>query len=247
MNFDYERDPGLQSTLREFTIRNRVTLILNSWAYPTDRNNAETVHNSAIAIGPSGDRIYRYDKIALVPFGEYVPARGLIPLMDRIPALVADVTPGKDLTLGVFGPARLGVAICFETIRPDIARQMRRQGASALVQISNEAWFGPTAAPRQMLAHAVFRAVENNIDLIRATNSGLSAKISAHGIVSGETSTFETATRRWRIPSVDKTPPMTFYSRHGDVFAGVLTVTSLFMALGGAALEIWKRKKSEND
>jgi apolipoprotein N-acyltransferase len=110
---------------------------------------------------------------------------------------------------------------------------MRLEGASALAQISNELWFGPTAAAKQMLAHAAFRAVENNVDLIRATNSGLSARIDRYGIAHGETPMFETAARTWRIKTADEARQdrLTFYTRYGDVFAITCAALSLLLAV----------------
>src|SRR6185295_11552979 len=124
---------------------------------------------------------------------------------------------GRELKLIDAAGARLGVSICFEVTRPDLARRMRLGGATALVQVSNELWFGASSMPRQMLAEAVFRSVENVIDLVRVTNSGLSSRVSAYGIVSGETGLLESATRVWKIKSVEETRSsrMTFYTRRG--------------------------------
>lgn len=238
LNFEYDRDPRLRLDLAEFTRNNDVHLLVNSWGYPDDSGP----RNSAMLIGPSGDRITQYDKIALVPFGEYVPARGFIPFMNQVPAMVGDVTAGSHITLSEVAGTKLGTFICFEATRPEIARQMRRAGASALVQLSNEAWFGPTAAPRQMLAHALLRAVENDADLIRATNSGLSARIDRLGQVEGLTPSFDTATRRWKInPAGSET---TFYTRNGDVFAVACLVISLAALAAGVSSLFLLRKEA---
>lgn len=234
LNFEYDRDAGLREYLADFTRRNRVHLLINSWGNPDDRGP----RNSAMVIAPSGDRVTRYDKIALVPFGEYVPARGVIPFMDRIPAMVGDVTAGSEVTVSDVAGIRLGAFICFEATRPEIARRMRRAGAQVLVQVSNEAWFGPTAAPKQMLAHAIFRAVENDAELIRATNSGLSARINRLGQAEGLTPAFDVAVRRWKIrPAQGET---TFYTRHGDAFA----VACLVLSLAGLGAGVASRKGS---
>ncbi|HKP85200.1 MAG TPA: apolipoprotein N-acyltransferase [Blastocatellia bacterium] len=244
MSFEYDRDEELRSRIAEFTRRNKVYLLMNSWGFPKEPGASEAQYNSALLIGPSGEKIAEYDKIALVPFGEYVPARGWLPFVKDIHALAGDITPGTNLTLLDAGEARLGISICFEATRPDIARRMRREGASALVQISNELWFGPTAAPKQMLAHAAFRAVENNIEMIRATNSGLSARIDRYGVAHGETPMFETATRTWRVKTSDEArgDGSTFYTRHGDVF--VITCAALSLLLAIAPLI---RKKEKDD
>jgi len=198
-----------------------------------------------VLISPSGEKIYEYDKNALVPFGEYIPARSWLPFMSHVKALVGDITPGAGITLGEAAGAKIGTLICFETTRPELARQMRSEGASVLVQLSNEAWFGPTSAPRQMLTSAIFRAVENNIELIRSANSGVSARIDRYGIVRGETPMFETATRSWKIKTENESrgDGLTFYARHGDLFAVTCAVLSLTSLLGAIAYGSWKKKE----
>jgi apolipoprotein N-acyltransferase len=208
-----------------------VFLLLNAWGYGEGSGDEPRTFNSAMLIGPSGERLSRYDKIALMPFGEYVPARRWIPFMDRIPALVADLSPGTECVVSAVAGAKIGTTICFETTRPDLTRRFRLAGASTLVQLSNEAWFGPSALPRQMLAQAVFRAVENDVELIRASNSGSSARIDHTGVVFDETSPFEVATRVWQFESVDEVARRgeTVYTRFGDVFAWVALAASLII------------------
>ncbi|HSB10325.1 MAG TPA: apolipoprotein N-acyltransferase [Blastocatellia bacterium] len=247
MAFEYDRDPYIQRKLREFTRRNGVYLLLNSWGVPASANASDALHNSAILISPSGDKVFEYDKNALVPFGEYIPARNWLPFMSRVKALVGDIAPGTDVPLAEVDDAKIGSLICFETTRPDLARRMRRDQASALVQISNEAWFGPTSAPRQLLATAIFRAVENDVDVIRATNSGLSARVDTYGIAHGETPLFETAMRTWKIKTNDEARAngVTFYTRHGDVFAVACVVLSLVLLLAAATDSFLKRNKRD--
>lgn len=244
MSFEYDHDRYLRSRLAEFTKRNQVYLLMNAWGFPAGDESSDPLYNSAVLISPLGEKIAEYDKNALVPFGEYVPARRWLPFMDRIKALAGDITPGTNLTLPEAAAAKIGALICFETTRPELARRMRRAGASAFIQLSNEAWFGPTSAPRQMLSTAIFRAVENNIDLIRATNSGLSARIDRYGIVSGETPMFETATRTWKIKTADEArgDSLSFYTRYGDVFAVACVVVTALLLLAAAFLPVLKVK-----
>ncbi|MEW6130757.1 MAG: apolipoprotein N-acyltransferase [Acidobacteriota bacterium] len=249
MNFQYERDEKLKKRLAEFTRRHKVYLLINGWGEAKSGDAKDATYNSALLISPSGELISRYDKLALMPFGEYVPARGWIPFMDKIPALVADVTAGKDLALGEIADAKIGTMICFEATRPDLARRFRKAGASTIVQLSNESWFGPTAAARQVLAHAVFRAVENNIELIRVTNSGASAQITANGDVLNETPMFETATRVWSASSSDEmqNSPATVYTRLGDVLAIICAVLSAGLMIAAIIFERLKKKDEDND
>lgn len=249
MNFQYDRDAELRRKVTKFTRSRNVHLLMNTWGFPNEAVSDEIIYNSALAIAPSGEIIARYDKIALVPFGEYVPARDWIPFMDRVPTLVGDITPGTSFTLSDVAGARLGTSICFEATRPEIARRMRNEGASALTQISNELWFGPMSAARQMLAHAIFRAVENNCDLIRATNSGLSARIDRYGLAQGETPMFETAVRTWKVKTVDEASAdeKTFYTRYGDLFVIACAALSLLLSVASFVPKKESSKKESDE
>jgi len=242
MNFEYDRDSDLRQKLRAFTSRNRVYLLMNAWGFSGDPRPNEPQYNSALLISPTGEKVAQYDKNALVPFGEYIPGRSWLPFMRHVKALVGDIAPGTSMTLSEVAGAKLGTLICFETTRPDLARRMRRAGASAFVQLSNEAWFGPTSSPRQMLTTAIFRAVENNVELIRATNSGVSARVDRFGNVHDETPAFETATRTWKIKTENeaRSESLTFYTRHGDVFAVSCVALSLIVLAAGAARGVLK-------
>jgi apolipoprotein N-acyltransferase len=248
MSLEYDRDAELRRRVADFTGRNGVYLLMSSWGFAENPGaSPAALYNSAMVIAPSGERISRYDKIALVPFGEYVPARGWIPFMDRIPALVGDITPGAGFSVSDVAGAKIGTVICFEATRPDISRRFRIEGVSALAQISNELWFGPTSAPRQMLQHAIFRAVENDVDLVRVTNSGLSALINRYGQVEGETPIFQTDARVWRINTVAEASrePLTFYTRYGDIFAISCAALGSLFVIASAAPAL--RKRDDDD
>jgi apolipoprotein N-acyltransferase len=237
MNFEYDRNAALRRKISEFTLRNRVYLLMNTWGFAANSDASASQYNSAVLISPAGEKIAQYDKNALVPFGEYIPARSWIPFLSGVKALVGDISPGNSLTLSEVEGAKLGTLICFETTRPDLARRMRGNGASALVQLSNEAWFGPTSASRQMLTSAIFRAVENNVEVIRAANTGVAARIDRYGIVHGETPMFDTATRTWKIKTENEArgDSLTFYTRHGDVFVIACAVISLALFVASLA------------
>jgi apolipoprotein N-acyltransferase len=247
MSFEYDRDPVVRQRLAEFARRNDVYLLLNAWGIPSDAGASDALYNSAVVIAPTGEKVAEYDKNALVPFGEYIPGRSWLPFMGRVKALVGEIAPGKDLSLSAVAGARIGTLICFETTRPDLARRMKRDGASVLVQISNEAWFGPTSEPRQMLAAAIFRAVENNIEVIRVANSGLAARVDAYGIAHGETPMFETATRTWKIKTTEQAggDGVTLYARYGDVFAVTCSALTLLLLMAATSERVWKKKKRD--
>src|SRR5438445_10477269 len=111
------------------------------------------------------------------------------------------------------GQTRAGVFICFESAFPSMARTFTNEGAGVLINISNDGYLGPTPVMRQHLANAIFRAVENDRDLIRVTNSGISAYINADGSVHDTTLGFQEAVRTWTISKSGE--GTTFYSRHG--------------------------------
>lgn len=207
--------------------RSESYLLLGSPSYRLEAGR-EHILNSAFLLSPEGRVAGRYDKVHLVPFGEYVPLRPLFPFMARI-AGVGDFLPGKGFdTLEVNGE-KIGTLICYEAIFPEIAAEYRRQGARLFVNITNDAWFGETAAPYQHLSMAALRAVENRTYIVRAANTGISAVISPTGEVVAKTGLFEKKTLRGSVHLMEG---QTFYSRFGDIFAyGCFAVAAAFLAI----------------
>jgi apolipoprotein N-acyltransferase len=153
-------------------------------------------YNSAALLGPAGERTFTYDKIHLVPFGEYVPFRNWLRFADKLTAQVGDFRPGTEYRIGEVpdlpgamefrqpGPPRkFSVLICYEAVFPAMARRFVLNGAELLVNISNDAWFGHTQAPAGHLAMARVRAVENRRWLLRPTNNGHTVSIDPYGSV----------------------------------------------------------------
>ena len=170
--------------------------------------------NSAVLLGPQGREIGRYDKIDLVPFGEFVPAA--FSFVNRITQEAGDFTAGRDIkVLGAAGH-RLGVFICYESAFPDLVRQFTDKGADVLVNLSNDAYFGRSEAREQHLLLVRMRAVENRRYIVRATNDGISAVIDPAGRITKRLPQFEEAAASVRYGVVEGT---TFYARHGDWFA----------------------------
>ena len=221
MNFSYSRDPQLQHTIANFAQTNHTSVLVNSLEPAANAGS----YNSAILVNEQGQKVAQYDKIRLMPFGEYVPLPRWLPGSGSVRGIVGEFTPGSSYTLMPLGALRAGVFICIEAAHPEIARRFTNEGADVLINISNDGYLGPTAVMRQHLANAVFRAVENDRDLIRVTNSGISAFISANGAVSDTTLPFREAVRTWTIS--ESGPGSTFYSRHGDVFASSCALITL--------------------
>jgi apolipoprotein N-acyltransferase len=147
--------------------------------------------NSAYLYAPSGHLVARYDKVQLVPFGEYVPARGRIPFLDRYQVRNVDFSPGAVHHVLQAGTVSLGPMICFESIFPEISWQLVRRGAQVLVIMTNDAWFGRTAAAAQHQQIAVMRALEANRWVVRAASTGISCFISPEGKVVSAAGLFE--------------------------------------------------------
>ncbi len=223
MNFAYGTDAKLRELLVGFATRNKTSVLFNSQE-PAPNDG---IYNSALFINERGELIAQYDKIRLMPFGEYVPLPHWMPGASLITAIVGDFTPGTRFTLMPVGQTRAGVFICIESAYPFISRGLANEGADVLINISNDGYLGPTAVMRQHLANAIFRAVENDRPVMRVTNSGISAYVEPRGNVTDQTGGFQTAVRRWRIDRNGR--PQTFYSRFGDVFAGFCAVISLLM------------------
>lgn len=183
-------------------------------------------YNSAFLISPEGKIVQKYDKIHLVPFGEYVPLKSLLFFVEKMASGIGDFRAGQDFTVFETPRGRFGVLICFEAIFPDQVRRYVLAGAHFLVNITNDAWFGDSAAPYQHLSMAILRAVENRVYLVRAANTGISALVGPTGRVLEESDLFTEAVLSGTI-----TPgsARTFYTRYGDVFAWACSLMSVLL------------------
>jgi apolipoprotein N-acyltransferase len=149
------------------------------WTKTPDKQWQAT--NSATLLNPLGQRIFTYDKIHLVPFGEYVPLRQYLTFAGRLTADISDFTPGTTYSVGELPGGKFGVFICYEAIFPNEIRHFAENGAELLVNISNDGWFGRAAAPKQHLMMARVRAVESRRWLLRDTNNGYTVDIDPYG------------------------------------------------------------------
>jgi apolipoprotein N-acyltransferase len=195
-------------------------------------------YNSALVFGADGAGVGRYDKIHLVPFGEYVPFRHLLTFARSLTGNVGEMGRGTERKVFILPSQngerhRYGVFICYESVFADEVRQFARLGAEVLVNISDDGWYGDTSAPWQHLNMARMRAIENRRWILRDTNNGVTAVIDPYGRV------------RQSIPrhQADALPAqygfrqdVTFYTAHGDVFA-------LVCAILGLGLVGWSARK----
>lgn len=258
----YENDSALREQLDNLANETGSYLILNTvtrddWRYYNSIHVLKPGKDSiALHNQPAVNPMKRYDKIRLVPFGEYIPFNSVLGKVVEAFATsgVGGFTPG---TVPVVNTLRLtteregflsngdsaragaierttnfvrvGAFICYEAAYPDLVRSFVKNGATLLVNVSNDAWFGSTAGARQHLAHARLRAIENGRDLIRVTNSGISALLTADGQVIDPLPSFQTQTQLWHA---QLRRGQTFYTTHGNWFAiGSLVLTLLTAAL----------------
>ena len=200
------------------------------WKPPLDGDGAAAAlapYNSALLFNARGQRVFSYDKVHLVPFGEYEP----FPLIHRVVSSVSDEVggfrKGKSYAVGPMpGGYGFGLFICYEAIYPGEVRQFAANGAQLLINISNDGWFGRSAAAEQHLHMARVRAVENRRWLIRSTNNGFTVSVDPYGRV------FRPLPPDIRAAAdlpydfrTDKTP----YTRFGDWFAWLCVLVSVIL------------------
>ncbi len=178
-----------------------VSLLAGSPGYKRLGPKEFVLFNRAYLIGPDGNVVDHYDKRHLVPFGEYVPFQELLPLQKLVTG-VGDFVPGETAEPLRRGELSLGLLICYESIFPELAQELVAEGANLLINISNDAWFGDTAAPRQHLSHAVLRCVEQGRAMVRSTNTGISAMIGPRGEILSRTAQFEPAVLAADLPLI---------------------------------------------
>jgi apolipoprotein N-acyltransferase len=202
----------------------------------TEPGRAERrLYNSAFLLGADGTIAGRYDKRVLVPFGEYLPLATRFPSLRRFSPATGHFSAGSEPALLVVGDAlRIGALICYEDVIPGPAREAVARGATLLLNLTNDAWYGASAEPYQHQALALWRAVETRRDFIRSTNTGLTTAVSATGRLLGELPIFAAATLEVDARLLDLP---TFYARRGDVFAWIVVLVWLATALRRAALK----------
>ena len=177
--------------------------------------------NSAYFLDNNGALTGIYDKIHLVPFGEYIPLSRLFSFAQTITKDVGTFSPGKDVRVLKLGEHPVNALICFEAVFPDLVRRFVQKGSQLMVNLTNDGWYGDSAAPYQHLAIARVRAVENRRYLLRATNSGISAIIEPSGKIQASTGLLQEAIGTGHFAFIEE---MTLYTRYGDVFVSLCAI-----------------------
>ena len=219
-----------------------VDLLIGAPGYDSRDGGEPQSFNEAWLVTSSGDVQGPYDKIQLVPFGEYIPFHGLFGMVRIAVESVGEFRRGTEHTIfqtaqfepplpdakTLQRPARFGTLICYEGIFPGLTRRFAIAGADFLVNISNDAWYGDTSAPHQHLSMAALRTVENRMPMVRSTNTGISAFITAEGAIGPTTSLFEDDVV---AETILVRPAWSFYRAYGDVFVYLCIVALALLML----------------
>jgi apolipoprotein N-acyltransferase len=224
--FYFTRDPIFRTAVEGLARQAHAFVIVNT-VIPVDASG-KSITNSAVTVDPEGREVSRYDKIHLVPFGEYVPAWALPGLVNKITPEVGDFVPGTSYPVSQTPAGGIGVFICYEAIFPQLVRRLTAAGAGVLVNISNDAWYGDSAAAYQHLEMARLRAIENHRYLLRATNNGVTTVIDPYGRLREKLPRY----RQLVLPAhFNFERQQTFYTAHGDLFAWLcVAITALMLA-----------------
>ena len=231
----YQAEPELIERLRQFASDRDIHLIFGSPGYEIVGREI-LLYNRVYHLPPDGSEEF-YDKIMLVPFGEYVPLAGLLPFVDRM-------VPGEgEFARGTWGgpfktPVPSGALICYEISIPSLGRREVRDGSLMLINVTNDAWFGRSWGPYQHLAVSAVRAMENRVPILRAANTGISAIIDSSGRI---VKSIPLEERGVVVTDIDTERGQTFYTRYGDwiviLSAAVISVYILVL------LNLWRSRR----
>lgn len=230
----FESDPRFQKLVTSTANTEQAPLIIGGIGADYSQDQQQWLdYNSAMVFAPDGHRVGRYDKIHLVPFGEYIPFQQYLTFAHKLTGKVSSFSRGTERSTFRLNGHRYGIFICYEAVFADEVRHFAQLGAEVLVNISDDGWYGDTSAPWQHLNMVRMRAIENRRWILRDTNNGVTAAIDPYGRV------------RQSIPrhQADALPAqygfrddVTFYTEHGDVFAWLCVLASI-------AVLLWSSKK----
>jgi apolipoprotein N-acyltransferase len=243
----YTNDPRFREPVSELAKQSGSWVIAGSIGIQPAMHNggrSSQIYNSAGLVSPQGEWTARYDKVHLVPFGEYLPFPQLFAFAGGLTKEVGEFQRGTSRDPLRAGDERIGTFICYESIFPDEVRQFAAHGAEVLVNISNDGWYGDSGAWSQHLQQTRMRAIENTRWLLSATNTGLTAVIDPWGRIVAEAPRKERTVLVAPYALVSST---TFYTRHGDWFACLCAIISIGALAARFLLPTGKHKKGKRE
>jgi apolipoprotein N-acyltransferase len=208
----FQYDPAYSRVLEKLARRYALGLVFNNIRY---LETAGDYYNSAYFLDGDGNRTGTYDKIHLVPFGEYIPLKRILSFAETITKDVGGFSPGKNYLVVRMRGRPASAMICFEAVFPGLVRRFVQNGSQLIINLTNDRWYGDSSAPYQHLAIARWRAVENRRYLLRAANSGITALIEPTGRIQSSAGLLQEAVCRGRFAFLAGVTP---YTRYGDVF-----------------------------
>jgi apolipoprotein N-acyltransferase len=235
--FYFDRDPVFREAMQQMARQTQSYVVVGTMT--TNPADGGRPRNSAIVLDPQGLQLLQYDKIHLVPFGEYVPEWAFPGKIGKITLEVGDFVAGSSYQVAGTPQGAIGIFICYEAIFPQLVRRLAAQGATVLVTISDDTWFGDSSAAFQHLEMARMRAIENGRFLLRSTNDGITALIDPYGRV---LATLPQHTRQVLTGRFSYRTEETFYTAHGDVFAwmcvAICAVILPVLAMSGRRVKV---------
>jgi apolipoprotein N-acyltransferase len=224
--FTFEMDHAAADEVREIAREARVSILLGS--EQIERGVPTRYYNSAYLVRPDGTTGGVYRKMHLVPFGEYVPLKRVFFFAAPLVEAVSDFSAGESRVLLPIDGHPISTAICYEIVYPDLVRRFVAGGSELLTTITNDAWFGETAAPYQHFAQASMRAIENGRYLVRSANTGISGVVDPYGRVVVRSGLFEPAVL---VSPVRFLTAVTLYTRIGDLFGYACAAATLALLM----------------
>ncbi|HEX4075726.1 MAG TPA: apolipoprotein N-acyltransferase [Candidatus Acidoferrales bacterium] len=231
------QDPDFAARARRIARDSDVDFLVGVEDWKHDSAGKWIATNSAVLLDPQGQRLFTYDKIHLVPFGEYVPLRKWLTFAGKLTADIGDFTPGTAYSVGrlpmvpAYVPsagAPFSVFICYEGVLPGAVRRFTANGAELLINISNDGWFGRSAAPAQHVMMARVRAVENRRWLLRDTNNGFTVDVDPYGRT---VAALATDIRGQLDAPYDFRSDLTLYARFGNWLAWLCVLSAVALVI----------------
>lgn len=237
--FNFLNANDLQKQVTSLAVTTKSWFIFGAVSYLPIKGRGD-FFNSAYILSPAGENKGRYDKVHLVPYGEYVPLRNIVPFVKGLTAGIGDFTAGDGFYPLLLEGRKIGILICYEGILPDAARTYKRRSAELLVNITNDAWFGATSAPYQHFSMSLFRAVETRLYMVRAANTGVSGIFDPCGRIIAQTKIFEKEALKGEVKFVNIA---TFYAEYGDILVVIcFTLIIIYFLLSWNGRKKWAQK-----